>query len=138
MGNGFVRSLSDVIAKKIELADEVYRRKARIAALEAGLNWALNEIDAISNRACGFGYPQGIMEYPSDVEREAAMKGYEQAIKARALLSSSQADCVVVPTGELNAIADMIENCAGVDRKVDSLPMMVLARLRALLGKAGG
>lgn len=57
-------------------------------SLLTALEWAMDEIDNLSNRAFKFGYPQGIgFQYlPDTPERDAALREYTAARAALALV----------------------------------------------------
>lgn len=58
----------------------------------AALRWAMDEIDALSNKLCQFAYPQGM----AMVGRSDQQEAYERAVAARAALAAAPQS----PSGE--------------------------------------
>lgn len=56
-------------------------QEREIEDLRAALIWAMDEIDALSNKLCGFAYPQGM----GMLHRAAELDNYTKAVKARAI-----------------------------------------------------
>ncbi|NUB24288.1 hypothetical protein [Azospirillum brasilense] len=50
------------------------------------LRWAMDEIDALSNRLTGFAYPQGM----AMIGRADQLPGYEMAVAARAVAPAAR------------------------------------------------
>lgn len=67
-------------------AARIVRAKARsqqceIDHLRSCLKWAMDEIDVLSNKLCGFAYPQGMGMNP--VFRPEQIEMYAAAVRAR-------------------------------------------------------
>lgn len=62
---------------------QVEAGSSQIEQLKDSLRWAMDEIDVLSNKLCGFAYPQGMIM--KGVDRVSEQSNYVFAVKARRL-----------------------------------------------------
>lgn len=86
----------------------------------AALRWAMDEIDALSNRLTGFAYPQGM----AMLDRADQLPGYEMAVAARAVAPAGVPEgkalsALQTLVGELDSLIDDSEGVSGLHRNGD-------------------